>query len=294
MIAAHEPKACFYTSQGLRLHYADWGNDTAPPVILLHGGRDHCRSWDRLARALQGDFHVIAADLRGHGDSDWAMGSSYSLADHIYDLTRLTEATAISKAMVVGHSFGGMISLAYAGTYPDRVSRLAILDGTFLPPAPSRPINEQMTRWIGELDRVSKAMPRHYRSIKDAAARMTERNRRLTPELALHLATHGVKTNDDGTHSWKFDDYQRVRAPYRLTQDDYTTLWSRITCPTLLLCGRESGIPDPQTAGLLVHFRQATVKTLDGAGHWIQHDKHDEVLAELRLLFGGAEPGSGH
>jgi pimeloyl-ACP methyl ester carboxylesterase len=76
-----DPKDHFYESQGLRLHYADWGNEAAPPLLLIHGGRDHCRSWDAIARALQPHFHVMAPDLRGHGDSDWAKGSSYSLSE---------------------------------------------------------------------------------------------------------------------------------------------------------------------------------------------------------------------
>jgi len=61
-----DPKDRFYESQALRLHYADWGNEAAPPLLLIHGGRDHCRSWDAVARALQPHFHVIALDL-AHG-----------------------------------------------------------------------------------------------------------------------------------------------------------------------------------------------------------------------------------
>ena len=74
-----EPADRFYESQGLRLHYVDWGNEAAPPLILVHGGLDHCRNWDAIARELQPHFHVVAPDLRGHGDSEWARGSSYSL-----------------------------------------------------------------------------------------------------------------------------------------------------------------------------------------------------------------------
>jgi alpha-beta hydrolase superfamily lysophospholipase len=84
-----EPADRFYESQGLRLHYVDWGNETAPPLILVHGGLDHCRNWDAIARELQPHFHIMAPDLRGHGDSEWAKGSSYSLTDHVYDLSRL-------------------------------------------------------------------------------------------------------------------------------------------------------------------------------------------------------------
>ena len=86
------PESRFHTSQGLRLHYADWGNETAPPLILIHGGRDHCRSWDAMARALQPHFHVVAPDLRGHGESDWMTGGSYALIEHVYDLKRLIQA----------------------------------------------------------------------------------------------------------------------------------------------------------------------------------------------------------
>ena len=152
-----EPAERFYESQGLRLHYVDWGNETAPPLILVHGGLDHCRNWDAIARELQPHFHIMAPDLRGHGDSEWAKGSSYSLVDHVYDLSRLIRFTELRDPAIVGHSLGGMISLAYAGTYPDRVSRLAVLDGAFLSGSRRTPIHEQMSRWIDQLDRISRA-----------------------------------------------------------------------------------------------------------------------------------------
>jgi pimeloyl-ACP methyl ester carboxylesterase len=137
-----DPKDRFYESQGLRLHYADWGNEEAPPLILIHGGRDHCRSWDAVARALQPHFHVMAPDLRGHGDSDWAKGSSYSLSDYVYDLTYLVRSASVHRTAIVGHSMGGMIGLMYAGAYPDQVSHLAVLDGvTVLPGPPHRSTN---------------------------------------------------------------------------------------------------------------------------------------------------------
>jgi pimeloyl-ACP methyl ester carboxylesterase len=283
MNSAPDPRDCFYDSQGLRLHFADWGNEAAPLIILLHGGRDHGRSWDGIARALQPHFHVMAPDLRGHGDSEWAKGSSYSLADHVYDLTHLVGAGR--EAVLVGHSFGGMIALAFAGTYPDRVSRLAVLDGAFLPTVPSAPIDARMAEWIAQLDKVSTSQPRRFRTIGEAAERMSAHNRRLTSEQALHLARHAVRQNADGTFSWKYDPYQQARAPYRLSRDDYTALWSRITRPILLLCGSESFIPDPGKAGILSHFKQADQEIIAGAGHWLHHDEPRDVLAALRLFL---------
>ena len=71
-----DPESRFFQSQGLRLHYSDWGNENAPLMLLVHGGRDHGRSWDLIARSLQPHFHVLAPDLRGHGDSDWAKAAA--------------------------------------------------------------------------------------------------------------------------------------------------------------------------------------------------------------------------
>jgi pimeloyl-ACP methyl ester carboxylesterase len=281
------PADCFYESQGLRLHYADWGNAAAPPLILIHGGRDHCRSWDAVARALLPHFHVMAPDLRGHGDSDWAKGSSYSLSDYVYDVTRLMQSAAAHKAAIVGHSMGGMIGLMYAGAYPEKVSRLAVLDGvTVLPGSRRAPVHEQFAEWVAQLDRIADRKARHLRSVSEAAERISAHNKRLTSEQALHLASHGVKRNADGTYSWKFDEYQQARAPYRLSPDDHIALWSRITCPTLLLRGDESLLRDPETAAVLAHFKQAHLATIAGAGHWLHHDKLDEVLGVLRPFLG--------
>jgi pimeloyl-ACP methyl ester carboxylesterase len=281
------PADRFYESQGLRLHYTDWDNDAAPPLILIHGGRDHSRSWDEVARVLQPHFHVMAPDLRGHGDSDWAKGSSYSLSDYLYDLTSLARSASVHQTAIVGHSMGGMIGLMYAGAYPDKVSYLAVLDGVTVLPGSSRPpIHEQIAKWVQQLDRIAEQKNRHFRTIAEATERILAHNKRLTPDQALHLATHGVKRNADGTYSWKFDPYQQARAPYRLSPDDHVALWSRITCPTLLLRGNESFLPDPQSAGNLAHFRQVHLVTIAGAGHWLHHDKIDDVLRELRLFLG--------
>jgi pimeloyl-ACP methyl ester carboxylesterase len=281
------PADRFCESQGLRLHYADWGNDAAPSLILIHGGRDHSRSWDEVARALRPHFHIMAPDLRGHGDSDWAKGSSYSLSDYVYDLACLVRSASVHQTAIVGHSMGGMIGLMYAGAYPDRISRLAVLDGvTVLPASPRTPIHERITEWVAQLDSIAEQKTRGYRTIAKAAERMSAHNKRLTPEQALHLASHGVKRNADGGYSWKFDEYQKARAPYRLSPDDHIALWSRITCPTLLLRGNESFLPDPETAGVLAHFRQAHLVTIAGAGHWLHHDKLDEVLGVLGPFLG--------
>ena len=85
------PTSHVYFSQRLRLHYVDWGNDDAPPLLLVHGGRDHCRTWDWVAQAFREDYHVIAPDLRGHGDSQWVIGAQYAIIDYVYDMATLID-----------------------------------------------------------------------------------------------------------------------------------------------------------------------------------------------------------
>jgi len=281
------PRSRFFVSQGLRLHYADWGNEDAPPIILVHGGRDHCRSWDGLARALQPHCHVLAPDLRGHGDSDWTKGGSYSLTEYVYDLSRLVRHIAARQVTIIGHSMGGMVGLIYAGTFPEQVSALVVLDGvTVLPNAKSEPAHERIAHYVGQLEKLDDREPRRYSTIEEAAAQMRAHNKRLPPELALHLATFGVRRNADETYSWKFDPYQRARAPHRLSPDDHVSLWARITCPVLLLHAAESFLQSSQTAGLAKYFQNAHSETIAGAGHWLHHDKPDQVVRSISTFLG--------
>jgi pimeloyl-ACP methyl ester carboxylesterase len=285
--ASDAPEARYYQSQGLRLHYSDWGNESAPPLLLVHGGLDQSRSWDAVARALRANFHVVAPDLRGHGDSDWATGSSYSLADHVYDLTCLTKSAGLEQAAIVGHSMGGMVSLTYAGVFPQKVSRLVVLDGvTNFPARTVKPIDVRIAEWVGDLDKTAQRKIHRYPSVVDGADRILARNARLTREQAMHLAAHALKRDADGEYSWKFDPYLRARAPYRLSLEDNIALWSRIRCRTLLVAGSESFLPDPETAGVLGHFRQAELVKIEGAGHWVQHDQTQQVIGVLKTFLG--------
>jgi len=286
-IASNAPRSRYFQSQGLKLHFTDWGNASAPPLLLVHGGLDHSRSWDHLAQALAADFHVVAPDLRGHGDSGWATGSSYSLADHVYDLTNLMKSEGFDKVAIVGHSMGGMVSLTYAGAFPERVSKLVVLDGvTNFPARRPKPVDVRISDWAGDLDKLAQRKIHRYPTVADGADRIVGRNPRLTRAQALHLATHGMKRNDDGSFSWKYDPYLRARAPYRLSLDDNIGLWSRIACPTLLVAASESFLPDPEKAGVMSHFKHAELAKIAGAGHWLQHDKPEEVLRLIQRFLG--------
>jgi pimeloyl-ACP methyl ester carboxylesterase len=281
------PTSRIYFSQRLRLHYVDWGNPDAPPLLLVHGGRDHCRNWDWVAQALRHDWHIFAPDLRGHGDSQWSPDGSYSIAAYIYDLAQLIHQQELAPVTIVAHSLGSMITLRYTGIYPENVRKLVAIEGLGIAPRSmveraKQPIAERMQRWIEEQRGLSGRMPRRYASIEEALQRMQEANRFLSPEQARHLTQHGVNQNEDGTYSWKFDNYVRADRPYGMTQEETEALWSRIACPTLLVYGKESWASNPEQDGRIRHFKNAKVVEFEGAGHWVHHDRLDGFLGLLR------------
>ncbi|HEV2300452.1 MAG TPA: alpha/beta hydrolase, partial [Stellaceae bacterium] len=100
----------------------------------------------------------------------------------------------------------------------------------------------------------------------------------LSAEQARHLTQHGVNQNEDGTYSWKFDNYVRADPPYDMTVAEVEELWSAIRCPTLLVYGRESWASNPAEDGRVRHFKNAEVVTFEGAGHWVHHDRLDAFL----------------
>jgi len=217
------PESHSYYSQRLRLHYVDWGNRDAPPLLLIHGGRDHCRNWDWVANELREQYHIIAPDLRGHGDSQWLIGGTYTLLDYVYDIAQLIEQMHLSPVTIIGHSLGGAVSLNYAGLCPGNVAKLVVIEGMGGRPTKDgkprvvKPIEERVHGWVNILRRFSGREVRKYVSIEEAFNRMQEANPHLTPEQARHLTVHGANQNEDGTYSWKFDNYIRADLPLRET-----------------------------------------------------------------------------
>ena len=109
---------------GLRFHYRDWGDLSAPPIILLHGFTGHARSWDTLAAALAGKYRVLALDQRGHGESGWA--EDYSTQAMVSDVAAFVAALGLRSFDLLGLSMGGSNAYHYAGTRPEGLQRLVI------------------------------------------------------------------------------------------------------------------------------------------------------------------------
>ena len=278
------PTSHIYFSQRLRLHYVDWGNEGAPAMLLVHGGRDHCRNWDWVAQALKSDYHVIAPDLRGHGDSQWLVGGAYTTIDYVYDIAQLVRQTGLRDIVLVGHSMGGSVSLAYAGLYPDTVVKLVSIEGMGMSATgsdDSTPGHERLVEWVRNLRQLSGRIPKRYPTLEDAFQRMQQANPHLTEAQARHLTIHGSNQNEDGTFSWKFDNYMRAWSPIGLSARQTYGLYRRITCPTLLVHGAESWASDPEQDGRVDIFQYARSVGVEDAGHWVHHDQLDRFLGIL-------------
>jgi pimeloyl-ACP methyl ester carboxylesterase len=279
------PTSHYFFAQRLKLHYVDWGNETRPLAILVHGGRDHARNWDWVALDLRRHFHVVAPDLRGHGDSDWAIGGSYSMIDYVLDLAQLMSAIGTEPTTFIGHSLGGGVVLQYAGVFPERVRAVVAIEGLGPPPSMIQEIAapQRMRNWIEVMQGLARRKVREYATLDDALRRMREANPHLSVDQARHLTIHGVRRNENGSYSWKFDNYVHATSPYLFNLKDASEIWARITSPCLLVRGDESPwAGEPERDGRLGAFNDAQSVVIGGAGHWVHHDRLAEFLGVVR------------
>lgn len=280
------PVPLTYASQRLTLRYFQYGDPSLPPLILIHGTRDHARSWDQTADALIDRYCVYAPDLRGHGDSDWAVGGDYSIIDYALDIHALGEHIGREPYVVVGHSLGGGVALQYAGAFPEKVSRLITIEGLgglgWSDRAP-KPAHTRMRRWVESMRALETREPHFYSTVEDATERMIAANRRLSPELARHLTVEGTRQTEHGL-AWKFDNFTRAGSPYEFNMEDARDLWNQIRCPILILWGDESWGRrnyDLDTSP----FHDVEVVKIAGAGHWVQHDQFGVFISHVNRFL---------
>jgi pimeloyl-ACP methyl ester carboxylesterase len=285
------PTSNRFISQRLRLNYVDWGNPDAPTLILQHGGRDHCRSWDWVAEELRRDWHVICPDLRGHGDSEWSPEGHYAMDAFVYDFAQLVHTLGQDQVTIIAHSLGGNIATRFTGLYPDKVAKFVNIEGLGPPVAMRREqeakgAGERLRQWIEDKRKASGRTVRKYATLRDAYQRMKEENAFLTDEQARHLTIHGASRNEDGTWTWKFDNYLNVWSTSDLPTDQIVAMWEAITCPVLLLWGKNSFASSPAGDGRLDHFPSARLIEYEDAGHWLHHDQVDRFMGDVRAFLG--------
>ena len=244
-----------------------------------------------MAEALSDDYYVVAPDLRGHGDSQWAIGGEYSTSQNVVDLMALADRLD-GPVRVLAHSFGGHVTFMAAGAFPERFHSIIAIEGRLAGWTERRPFSPASLREAVVARRsLETRTPRIYPSIEAAARRLSQQNRRLSPSLARHITEHAVRPVESGTgetgYVWKFDNWARpgVRNE-EVSLEDAKAFFARIDRPVLYIVGGESGAKQ-NTQSAVEHFPNARALVVPGAGHWVHHDEPELVIDVARQFFGG-------
>jgi pimeloyl-ACP methyl ester carboxylesterase len=255
--------------------------------------RDHARSWDWVAERFAPFYHVIAPDLRGHGDSDWASDGAYALFDYVSDLANVVDALALKEFDLVGHSLGGHICLRYAATFPEKLRSLTIIEGIELPIIRDQrrealPYPRRLRKWIEDQREWERRTTRYYDTQEDAQARMAGQHPAIDADTIAHLTRHGLIREAGKGLRWKYDNACRFRAPDDAHGIDLDDILDAIACPTLLAYGDASWIPLPPPERL-ARIRDHQVVTFPGASHWLHHQSRKPFLAAVATFLSRTE-----
>jgi pimeloyl-ACP methyl ester carboxylesterase len=237
------PLSRFATVNGLELHYLDYGDDAKPPLVCIHGLSGNAHNFDTLAPHLAGAYHVLSIDVRGRGDSQWGPAGDYNAPVYVSDLAAMLDLLKIGRVSLIGTSMGGIISMMYAGGYPEKVERLVLNDvGPEVDAVGSKRINDYMT-----------TSPVSFSNLTELAAYYRDNYPPLrhTPEATLlEFVKWAVKPVPGEGLVWKMDPAIR-NAPRTGTAARSIDLWmpyARIIAPVLVIRGAESDILSLATA----------------------------------------------
>ena len=274
-----QPKDKTATANGHTLHYLDWGREGQPVMLLAHGLRGHAHSWDDVAAAFCGDYHVLALDQRGRGDSDWAKDGDYTTAAYVADLAGFCEALNLDKFVLVGHSMGGRNAMAFAGRHPEKVSRLVIVDvGPTLDSRGSQRIADEI-----------KSVPEEFDSFGDALEYMSRQNRFASPEVMRRRVQYATKELPNGKVGWKYDTLIREQRRNGTVPpaDDLWPALPNITCPSLIVRGAETDLLSSETSErMLATLPNPALVEITRAGHMVFEDNPGDFIAAVRDFLG--------
>lgn len=253
----------FLKVNGLKLHYLDFGNADKPPLVCIHGLSGNAHNFDGLALYLAPHWHMISLDVRGRGDSEWGPSGDYNAAVYVNDLTALLDTLKWERVSLIGTSMGGIISMMFAGGYPNRVERLVLNDiGPEIDPA-------GLTRIMDYME----SAPTNFATLAEVAQYYRENYPALAETPAAELQEFvkwSVRPSGDGKLTWKLDPAVR-NVPRTGTAARPMDLWvpyNRISAPILVVRGADSDILSRATTERMrVVQRRTTVVEVPGVGH---------------------------
>ena len=263
----------------LRFRYLDWGTKGLRPILFLHGGALTAHTWDLCCLALRDEFHCIALDQRGHGDTDWAPDADYSIGAQREDIRGFADRLGLDRFVLVGQSMGAINGLAFAVTHPERLSALVMIDAG---PEVRRRGSSRIREFVN-----GGAKPETLEEIIERALAF---NPRRDPQILRRSLMHNLRRQPDGSWSWKYDrsrfqrlDHDTHLAERRRLADNL----AKVTCPALVIRGAESDVFHQDDAERLAkNFPDGRQITIAQAGHTVQGDNPKDLVAALREFLG--------
>jgi pimeloyl-ACP methyl ester carboxylesterase len=283
-----------YQVRGLELAYHAWGDPDRPMILAIHGFQDHGRSFARVARLLERDWHVVAPDLRGHGESGWVgAGGDYYIYDYVFDVLKLLDHLGVDRFKVIAHSMGGNVASYLGALIGARVDAMILLEGLGYQEQDLAETVSRLQRWSNALRRsgIDLDLDGRRRSrvamkdLDEAADRLMRYNPRLLRDHALELAETFTEDAFDGRgRVWRFDPLHKVPSARGYLVAETEAAWRTLLMPVLSLFGSESPWAPPDLAARAACVRSIRSAIVQGAGHNIHHDM-PQVLASVADAF---------
>ncbi|VXC83642.1 hydrolase, alpha/beta fold family [Pseudomonas sp. 9AZ] len=254
-----------------------YGPEDGMPVIALHGWLDNAASFSRLAPLLPG-LRIVALDFAGHGHSDHRPpGGSYAIWDYAHDVLQVAEQFGWQRFSLLGHSMGAIVSVLLAGAMPERIERLALIDG--LTPYTGEP--DTAPQKLGEALKAQLALAGKSKPVYAEFDRAVEARMRgvgaVSREAAELLAQRGLMPVPGG-YTWRTDSRLTLPSPLRLTHAHALAFARSLQCPAKLVMAQQGMLLAQPSITQLVEGLAIEVAQLPG-GHHLHLD--DDVGAGL-------------
>jgi pimeloyl-ACP methyl ester carboxylesterase len=220
----------------------EWGNDSKPTVICLHGWLDNAATFHRLAPLLAQRYHLLVVDLPGHGLSQpLPEGAHYYIWQNIETLFELLVVKGLDKVHLLGHSMGGVVASLFAGTFADKVHSLILLDSLGPMTSESKDTPAQLARAIVDSQRTSSPL-RIFTKIEDALKARKKSSPDMTDDALRPIVERNLKIIESG-YCWRTDARLRKTSKVRLDEGQVSAFLAAITAPVLVIMAEQGIVP---------------------------------------------------
>lgn len=268
----------------LTLTGKEWGRSGYTPVIALHGWLDNAATFDRMLPFMQ-NLHVIAVDLAGHGRSSHrSPDSSYDIWIDIGDVIAIADQMGWDRFSLIGHSRGAIIAGLIAGTFPDRITQLALIDGYIPMPHSAADAPKQLKKAIRENKRFFTSHPTFFDDFDRAIQARVKGFVPLQFEAAALLASRGVLEGPRGYY-WANDQRLKAATFVKFSKEHLEGFFTSILARVLMIQAENSAFsPHRQQSDLFEWVSHMEIKKIPGSHHLHLEDQAEEV-ADLIQSF---------